>query len=142
MIDGVPMTNSSVNSTSLNGGFDFGNGLNAVNPDDYTGGNVLPGNGYCDVLDVILDGPYYIDPDWFNADNDPEYNNGAFSNVIGNGGDFFKREVTVNGVRIMAAGNVGGQTAVPDAFVEKVARMFELLQTQLAQVLTKHIKET
>ena len=99
---------------------------NAVNPDDYTGGNVLPGNGYCDVLDVILDGPYYIDPDWFNADNDPEYNNGAFSNVIGNGGDFFKREVTVNGVRIMAAGNVGGQTAVPDAFVEKVARMFEL----------------
>ena len=33
-IDGVPMTNSSVNSTSLNGGFDFGNGLNAVNPDD------------------------------------------------------------------------------------------------------------
>lgn len=41
---------------------------NAVNPDDYTGGNVLPGNGYCDVLDVILDGPYYIDPDWFNAD--------------------------------------------------------------------------
>jgi hypothetical protein len=41
---------------------------NAVNPDDYVGGNVLPGNGYCDVLDVVLDGPYYIDPDWFNAD--------------------------------------------------------------------------
>ena len=41
---------------------------NAVNPDDYIGGNVLPGDGYCDVLDVILDGPYYIDPDWFDAD--------------------------------------------------------------------------
>jgi len=41
---------------------------NAVNPRDYTGGNVLPGNGYCDVLDVILDGPYYIDPEWFDAD--------------------------------------------------------------------------
>jgi hypothetical protein len=40
----------------------------ALNPQDYTGGNVLPGNGYCDVLDVLLDGPYYIDPDWFNAD--------------------------------------------------------------------------
>ena len=44
--------------------------LNQVNPQDYTGGNVLPGNGYCDVLDVVLDGPYYIDPDWFNADPD------------------------------------------------------------------------
>ena len=40
----------------------------ALSPQDYTGGNVLPGNGYCDVLDVILDGPYYIDPDWFDAD--------------------------------------------------------------------------
>ena len=42
---------------------------NAVNPSDYVGGNVLPGNGYCDVLDVVLDAPYYIDPDWFNADS-------------------------------------------------------------------------
>ena len=36
-------------------------------PTDYIGGNVLPGNGICDVLDLVLDGPYYIDPDWFNA---------------------------------------------------------------------------
>ena len=57
---------------------------------------------------------------------DAEYNNGAISNVTGNGSDFFKREVTVNGVRIVAAGTVGGQTAVPDAWLEKVARMFEL----------------
>lgn len=40
----------------------------SVSPVDYVGGNALPGNGYCDVLDVMLDGPYYIDPDWFNAD--------------------------------------------------------------------------
>ena len=40
----------------------------ALSPQDYTGGNVLPGDGYCDVLDVVLDGPYYIDPDWFDAD--------------------------------------------------------------------------
>ena len=57
---------------------------------------------------------------------DPEYNNGAIINVVGDGSDFFKREVTVNGVRIMGAGAVGGQTAVPDAWLEKVARMFEL----------------
>jgi hypothetical protein len=36
-------------------------------PADYIGGNVLPGNGTCDLLDLILDGPYYIDPAWFNA---------------------------------------------------------------------------
>lgn len=36
-------------------------------PNGYIGGNLLPGNGTCDVLDVVLDGPYYIDPDWFNA---------------------------------------------------------------------------
>ena len=41
----------------------------ADNPTDYRGGNVLPGNGTCDLLDLILDGPYYIDPMWFN--NDP-----------------------------------------------------------------------
>jgi len=57
---------------------------------------------------------------------DPEYNNGAIIDLTGDGSDFFSREVTVNGVRIVAAGTVGGQTAVPDAFVEKVARMFEL----------------
>ena len=39
---------------------------NAVNPADYVGGNVLPGNGICDCLDLVLDAPYYIDPDWFN----------------------------------------------------------------------------
>ena len=38
------------------------------NPTNYVGGNVLPGNGSCDLLDVILDAPYYIDPAWFNAD--------------------------------------------------------------------------
>lgn len=36
-------------------------------PDDYVGGNVLPGNGTCDLLDMVLDGPYYIDPAWFDA---------------------------------------------------------------------------
>jgi hypothetical protein len=36
-------------------------------PTNYIGGNKLPGNGTCDLLDVVLDAPYYIDPDWFNA---------------------------------------------------------------------------
>ena len=57
---------------------------------------------------------------------DSEYRNFPIINVTGDGSDFFKREVTVNGVRVMGAGTVGGQTAVPDAWLEKVARMFEL----------------
>jgi len=42
-------------------------GLPVELPTDYVGGNPLPGNGYCDVLDLILDSPYYLDPDYFNA---------------------------------------------------------------------------
>ena len=54
------------------------------------------------------------------------YTKGEIIDVAGSGSEFYKREVTINGVRIMAAGNVGGQQAVPDAFLEKVARMVEL----------------
>jgi subtilisin family serine protease len=77
---------------------------------------------------VIQDSGLQVDhPEFMIAGAiDSEYNNGAIINLTGDGSNFFSREVTVNGVRIVAAGAVGGQTAVPDAFVEKVARMFEL----------------
>ena len=46
-----------------------------VGPTDYIGGNVLGSgfsnsatNGSCDLLDLVLEGPYYIDPTWFEAD--------------------------------------------------------------------------
>jgi hypothetical protein len=39
-------------------------------PENYRGGNVLPGNGTCDLLDLVLDGPYHIDPEWFDADSE------------------------------------------------------------------------
>ena len=45
-------------------------------PVGYSTGNALTWSGIsttpgtCGVLDVVLDGPYYIDPDWFNADPD------------------------------------------------------------------------
>ena len=55
-----------------------------------------------------------------------DYYKGSIEDVTGEGSDFFKRELTVNGVRIMAAGAVGGASAVPDAWLEKVARMYEL----------------
>jgi hypothetical protein len=36
-------------------------------PTDYVPGNKLSAGGTCGVLDVVLEGPYYIDPNWFNA---------------------------------------------------------------------------
>lgn len=47
---------------------EFQNNTTGEKPTDYVGGNVLPGNGTCDLLDLVLDAPYYLDPDWFNAD--------------------------------------------------------------------------
>ena len=44
VIDGVPMTNSAVySSDGLNNGYDFGNGANAVNPDDVENMTILKG---------------------------------------------------------------------------------------------------
>lgn len=40
---------------------------NIALPNDFVGGNKLPGNGTCNVLDVVLEGPYYIDSAWFEA---------------------------------------------------------------------------
>ena len=37
-------------------------------PQDMIEGNVLDPNGRCYALDLIVDAPYYIDPDFFNAD--------------------------------------------------------------------------
>ena len=41
-------------------------GWTTGNPLTWSGISTTPGT--CAVLDVVLDGPYYIDPDWFNAD--------------------------------------------------------------------------
>jgi len=46
---------------------EFQNNCTGTKPTYYTGGNRLPGNGTCDVLDLVLDAPYYLDPDYFNA---------------------------------------------------------------------------
>lgn len=41
VVDGVPIANNSTNSTSLSGGYDFGNGLNTINPNDIESMEVL-----------------------------------------------------------------------------------------------------
>jgi plastocyanin len=51
---------------------------------------------------------------------------GSVQNTVGYGSNFFTRELRTAGVRLVSAGSVGGQTAVPDAFIEKVGRMYQL----------------
>ena len=44
VVDGVPLNNSSVSSSdAMNSGYDFGNGANAVNPDDVASMTILKG---------------------------------------------------------------------------------------------------
>lgn len=43
IIDGVPMTNNTSSSSSLDGGYDFGNAANLVNPDDVANITILKG---------------------------------------------------------------------------------------------------
>ena len=49
------------------GHVEFQRNATSPGPANYTGGNPLPGNGTCDLLDLVLEGPYYIDPAWFDA---------------------------------------------------------------------------
>lgn len=44
VVDGVPLTNSSLGSSNLSGAFDFGNGLNAINPEDIASMDILKGS--------------------------------------------------------------------------------------------------
>ena len=125
--------------------------ISATNNWSGTGTND-PGGAYNYVLDgtgvdvVIMDTGIQADHPEFAISSDPEYDNGAISNVTGDGSDFFKREVTVNGVRIMAAGTVGGQTAVPDAWIdvqtiadlEEISFEFKDKNTGKLRVATKY----
>jgi TonB-linked SusC/RagA family outer membrane protein len=45
IVDGVPVNNGFSGSTSINGGTDFGNGINDINPDDIESVNFLKGSG-------------------------------------------------------------------------------------------------
>ncbi len=40
---------------------------------------------------------------------------------------FYDRELIVNGIKLIIAGDIGGQLAVPDFWIYKTARVFQLL---------------
>ena len=52
---------------------------------------------------------------------------GTANTIAGATENFFQKELTVNGIRLVSAGAVGGQDSVPDEWVKKTARVIELL---------------
>jgi len=46
---------------------------------------------------------------------------------------FYDRELTINGIKLLAAGSIGGQEAVPDSWVYKTAQVFKLLMDRDAE---------
>ena len=46
---------------------------------------------------------------------------------------FYDRELTINGIKLIAAGEIGGQEAVPDSWVYKTAQVFKLLMNRDAE---------
>lgn len=52
---------------------------------------------------------------------------GTANTIVGATENFFQKELTVNGIRLVSAGAIGGQDAVPDEWVKKTARVIELL---------------
>jgi len=56
-------------------------------------------------------------------------------------GEWFDRSLTVNGLKLVVAGAVGGQLAVPDIWAFKVARLVTLLMDPLAPDIDKNSQE-
>ena len=46
---------------------------------------------------------------------------------------FFDRELTINGIKLLAAGSIGGQEAVPASWVYKTAQVFKLIMDRDAE---------
>ena len=66
------------NIKTYNGSNGPGGNASTEAPSNYIGGNALKSGfsslsttGICDVLDLVLDAPYYIDPAWFEANGAP-----------------------------------------------------------------------
>jgi hypothetical protein len=91
-----------------------------------------PGGTYDYVLDgtgvdvVIVDSGIQADHPEFLAENTAEYVSTAVAADNTNGA-VFDRSLTVHGLKIVVAGAVGGQLAVPTVWAEKVGKVVQLL---------------
>jgi hypothetical protein len=46
---------------------------------------------------------------------------------------FYDRELIINGIKLLAAGDIGGQKAVPDIWIYKTAQVFKLLMNKYSE---------
>ena len=84
---------------------------------------VLDGHG----VDVVIqDSGLQIDHPEFIMENTSDYISTTLAANSTNGA-VFDRQVTVHGLKLVPAGAVGGQSAVPDDFSKKVAQVVKLL---------------
>ena len=75
---------------------------------------------------IVQDSGIQADHPEFYMPNTTEYASGALVNDATNG-DVFDRSLNVRGIKLVAAGAVGGQTTVPDEWVKKTAQAIKLL---------------
>ena len=75
---------------------------------------------------IVQDSGIQADHPEFYMPNTTEYTSGALVNDATNG-DVFDRSLNVRGIKLVAAGAVGGQTTVPDEWVKKTAQAIKLL---------------
>ena len=75
---------------------------------------------------IVQDSGIQADHPEFYMPNTTEYASGALVNDAANGA-VFDRSLNVRGIKIVAAGAVGGQTTVPDEWVKKTAQAIKLL---------------
>ena len=75
---------------------------------------------------VIQDSGIQVDHPEFYMSDTTEYVSGALASDATNGA-VFDRSLTVRGVKLVAAGAVGGGTTVPDEWVKKTAQAVKLL---------------
>ena len=75
---------------------------------------------------IVQDSGIQADHPEFYMPNTTEYASGALGSDATNGA-VFDRSLTVRGVKLVAAGAVGGQTTVPDEWVKKTAQAVKLL---------------
>ena len=94
-------------TTSLTGSYDY----------------ALDGSG----VDVVIqDSGLQVDHPEFITEDTAEYTSTAVASDSSNGA-VFDRSLTVHGIKIVVAGAVGGQTAVPDTWAEKTGKAIQLL---------------
>ena len=97
------------------GHIEFQNNLGG--PQNYTGGNPLPGNGSCDLLDLILDAPYYLDPDFFSANasrTETRWDGTTVPTETAARAWWSNNSTTYRSAKFVSSGNGGSATGVND----------------------------